>query len=129
MKNLLFALFGLFILSACSADFEDLQYNDTEDGLFVYQDDQPFTGTVSFNYGRVKMIVENGLSQGVNFYNRRGNLSIVYQQQKSRKYFNEDGKEIDRAKYHHLYAKDLEEMTDMLYYFNNIVKKHPIHQQ
>ena len=128
MKKVFFALMCLIGFTACSADFEDLQYNDTEDGLMVYQDEQPFTGNVSYCHGRVQMDVVNGVSQGVKFYNRRGNLSIVYHQQKTRSYYNEKGIQIDRAKYHHLYSKDLEEMTDLLYYVNTVVKKNPLHK-
>jgi antitoxin component YwqK of YwqJK toxin-antitoxin module len=115
-------------MTSCSASFDELQYNDTKEGLFVYQDNQPFTGTASYYHGRVQMDVENGVSQGVKFYNRRGNLSLIYRQQKTRSYFNEDGQEINRAKFHHLFSKDLEEMNDLLYYVNNIIKENHIEQ-
>lgn len=120
----LFSLFGLFCFSSCGPDFDDLQYKDTEEGLYVYQDEQPFSGQVSCKNGRIKMEVENGVSKGVAFFNRRGKLSIVYRGNKTRTYYNEKGEEIDRSLYHHLYAKDLDEMTDNLYYFNNILKSH-----
>ncbi|MCR5394200.1 MAG: hypothetical protein K6E86_02250 [Bacteroidales bacterium] len=129
MKKVLFALFCALCMTACSADFDELQYNDTEQGLFVYQNNQPFTGTASYYHGRVRMDVENGISQGIRFYNRRGNLSLIYHENRMRSYYNEDGQKIDRAKFHHLFSKDLEEMNDLLYYVNNIVKQNHIEQQ
>ena len=127
MKQILFLMLCVVLVSCSKTKVTDLEYKDEGWDCYVYQEDKPFDGVAwSVDGKSYKIYADCGLLKKIEYYSEDGKLFCVVENEE-KKFYNDNGRIITREQARELYRDKYWHWKDLQRSLNNIARHRTRH--